>query len=55
MHGDADSVIFSDEAGNVQICELKRPFSKKKLKLGPNPVTDFDLNESNELLVAAGV
>jgi len=54
MHGDADNVLFGDEAGHVQICELKRPFSKKKLKLGPNPVTDFDLNESNELLVAAG-
>jgi len=54
MHGDAETVIFADQAGHINICELKRPFSKKKLKIGPNPITHFDLNESNELLVAAG-
>lgn len=54
MHGDAETVVFGDQGGHINICELKRPFTKKKLKIGPLTITDFDLNDSNELLVAAG-
>jgi len=54
MHGEAETVIFGDQSGHIHVCELKRPFSKKKLKIGPHSITDFDLSDSNELLVAAG-
>ena len=53
-HGTCDSLIFACSDGFVNLCELSHPRSRRRLKICSNSiVTDYDINDSNELMVAA--
>ena len=51
--GDQESLIFATNTGEVICHELRAPHTKKKFRVSSMPVTDFDINDSNDLMVAA--
>ena len=48
-----ESLTFATNAGDVIVHELKSPFKKKTFHVSSMSVTDFDINDSNDLMVAA--
>ena len=52
--GEKDCLTYATNTGEVICHELNAPFNKTKFKIShATSVTDFDINDSNDLMVAA--
>jgi WD40 repeat protein len=54
-HGDLHTLICANSRGQVLTYDLRHPYDRRALSVTQNvAVTDFDISDSNELMVAVG-